>query len=140
MEGKSRWEEAQEFTEGFAPYAAQHDDDGITLIKFNSHAKIFDGVTADKVHELFTKNQPSGSTNLAAALAEAVKKKNSSAKKAIVVVITDGTPDSQTAVEKVICDASNALTKDEDEDLSFQFIQIGNDNGAENSWSTWTTS
>jgi alkaline phosphatase len=68
-----------------------------------------------------------------------VKKKNSSAKKAIVVVITDGTPDSQTAVEKVICDASNALTKDEDEDLSFQFIQIGNDNGAENSWSTWTT-
>jgi hypothetical protein len=51
MEGKSRWEEAQEFTEGFARYAAQHDDDGITLIKFNSHAKIFDGVTADKVHD-----------------------------------------------------------------------------------------
>lgn len=128
MEGKSRWDEAQEFTEGFARFAANHDDDGITLIKFNGHATVYDGVTADKVHELFTKNQPNGSTNLAAALQEVVKKKSSSPKKAIAVIITDGTPDSQTAVEQVIVDASNGLAKDED--LSFQFIQIGNDPGA----------
>lgn len=128
MEGKTRWEEAQEFTEGFARFAEKHDDDGITLIKFNSSATVYDGVTADKVHELFTKNQPNGSTNLAAALSEVVKKKNASAKKVIAVVITDGTPDSQSAVEQVIVNASNALAKDED--LSFQFIQIGNDPGA----------
>lgn len=125
MEGKTRWEEAQEFTEGFARFAEKHDDDGITLIKFNSTATVYDGVTADKVHELFTTNQPRGSTNLAAALSEVVKKKTASSKKVIAVCITDGTPDSQSDVEKVIVNAANSLSKDEE--LSFQFIQIGND-------------
>ncbi len=80
---------------------------------------------ADAVHDLFTKNSPGGSTNLADALSEAVKKKMASTKKAIVVVITDGIPDSQSAVEKVIISAANTIEKDED--LSFQFIQIGPD-------------
>lgn len=129
MVGKDRWHEAQEFAEGFARYAEQHDDDGITLIKFNSHATVFDGVKADAVHDLFQKSQPGGSTNLAEALQKAWDKKKASSKKAIVVVITDGSPDDPVAVEKVIINAANSLAKDEE--LSFQFIQIGDDPGAE---------
>src|SRR4051812_43623997 len=81
MEGKSRWEEAQEFTMGFARFAEQHDDDGITLIKFNSHAKVYDNVKADAVRDLFIKNSPGGSTNLAEALQKAIDKKKASSKK-----------------------------------------------------------
>lgn len=128
MEGKSRWEEAQEYTEGLARFAEKHDDNGIDLIKFNSRATVYAGVTSDKVHELFTKNKPNGSTDLAAALREVVNLKKASKKKMICIVITDGTPDSKSDVEKVIVDAANALEKDED--LSFQFVQIGNDPGA----------
>lgn len=128
MEGKTRWQEAAEFTEGLARFAAAHDDDGITLIKFNSTATVFDNVTAQKVTELFAKNQPNGSTNLAAALREIVKKRKATTKKVIAFIITDGTPDSQAEAERVIVDAANGLEKDDD--LSFQFLQIGNDPGA----------
>lgn len=47
-------------------------------------------------------------------------------------VITDGTPDSKEAVERVIIDATNKYMRS-DGDLSISFIQIGNDAGAD----TW---
>lgn len=128
MEGKTRWQEAQEFTESFARFADLHDDDGLTVITFNSTSTVYDGVHADKVHDVFTTCQPGGSTNLAGALAEAYKKKAASTKKAIVVVLTDGSPDSQTAVKDGIIAEANAL--ETDDGLSIQFVQIGDDNGA----------
>jgi Mg-chelatase subunit ChlD len=128
LEGRTRWDEAQEFTEAFARFAEQADDDGITLITFNSHATLYDGVKADKVHEIFITNRPSGSTNLAAALSAAFKKKFTAGKKAIILVMTDGRPDSETEVQKVIKDAANKC--EHDEDIGVQFIQIGNDKHA----------
>lgn len=126
--GKNRLQEAQEFTESYARFAEQADDDGITVIPFSSHATVFDGVTADKVHEVFAKIEPRGSTNLAEALQEAFKKKFSSSKPAIILVVTDGEPDSQSDVEKAIKNASNKIEKDKD--IGVQFIQIGDDAGA----------
>lgn len=128
MQGKSRWEEAAEFTTAYARFVQKVDDDGITVINFNSKVTVHDGVTADKVKELFTTNSPLGSTNLADALQKAVDKKFSNSKKAIILVLTDGIPDSEEAVKKVIINAANKLEKDED--LGILFIQIGDDKGA----------
>lgn len=125
MEGRSLWEEAQEFTEAFARYAEKVDDDGITVITFSSKPTVYDGVKADKVHEVFTKCQPSGSTNLAAALNAAFDKKFQCGKKALMVVLTDGVPDSETAVKEAITNAANKLERDEE--IGIQFVQVGDD-------------
>ncbi len=128
LEGRTRWQEAQEFTEQFARFAETVDDDGITLIKFNSNATVWDGVKADKVHDLFTSGSPGGSTNLSAALDAAFAKKFGSSKKAIVVVVTDGAPDSQSAVEKSIIAATGKV--ENASQLNVLFVQIGEDQGA----------
>lgn len=128
LEGRSRWDEAKEFTEQYARFAESVDDDGITLITFNSTPTVYDGVKAAKVSEIFSTTRPGGSTNLAAALQEAFKKKFSSTKPAIVLVMTDGEPDSESAVKKVIIEAANRLEKDAD--LGVQFVQIGDDEKA----------
>lgn len=125
LEGRTRWDEAQEFTENFARFAEKHDDDGLTVITFSSSVKVYDGVKSDKVHEVFTSCQPGGSTNLAAALDAAFKKKFSSTKAAIIVVVTDGQPDNETDVKNSIIGASNKIEKDGD--IGIQFVQIGND-------------
>lgn len=125
LENRTRWDEAQEFTESFARFAEKHDDDGLTVITFSSTTKVYDGVKADKVHEIFTTCQPGGSTNLAAALDVAFKKKFSTTKAAIIVVMTDGVPDSETAVKASIIAAANKIEKDGD--IGIQFVQIGND-------------
>lgn len=128
LQGKTKWQEVQEFVEQFARYAEQYDDDGITLIKFNNHATVFDGVKAAQVHELFTKNQPGGSTNLGAALDEAWKKKAASQKKAIVVCVTDGAPNSTDEVEKALIHATQNIA--DETQLSYMFVQVGEDPAA----------
>lgn len=124
LEGKTRWDEAQEFTESYARFADSVDDDGLTVIPFSSHAEVYDGVHADKVHELFTKVRPGGGTNLAEALQRAFDKKFTAGKKAIIMVITDGEPDSESSVKSVIVKAANKCEKETD--IGVQFVQIGN--------------
>lgn len=128
MEGRTRWDEAKEFTGSYARFAETVDDDGLTIITFNSKPTIYDGVKADKVTEVFTTCQPGGSTGLANALDAAFQKKFSSGKPAIILVLTDGVPDSESAVKKVIIEAAGKI--DKDEELAVQFIQIGDDPSA----------
>lgn len=128
LKGRSKWQEAQEFTESFARFADKVDDDGITVITFSSHAKVVDGVHADKVHEIFTNEQPGGSTNLTEALNKAFEKKFSSTKAAIILVMTDGAPDDEAGVHKAIVDAAAKCQKDSD--IGILFVQIGDDAGA----------
>lgn len=128
LEGRTKWDEAKEFTEQFARFAETVDDDGITVIKFNSHAKAYDGVKADMVHDMFTKNSPGGNTNLAEALEAAWAKKFASSKKAIIVCVTDGAPDSTTAVEQSIVKATKKI--EDDSQLNLLFVQFGDDKGA----------
>lgn len=125
LEGRTRWDEAQEFTESYARFAESHDDEGLTVVTFSSNPKVYDGVKADKVHEIFTTCQPGGSTNLSGALDAAFKKKFSGTKAALIVVMTDGVPDSESAVKTSIINAANKLEKDGD--IGIQFVQIGND-------------
>lgn len=128
FDGKTRWEEAQEFVQGLANFADKYDDDGLDVIFFNSQAEVHNGITGAKVAELFSSHEPFGTTNCAAALQIAVDMQKKSGKKTICIVVTDGAPNSQDAVADVIKNAANNLTVMEE--LSFQFIQIGDDKAA----------
>lgn len=126
--GKTRWEEAQETIFGLATVLNQWDSDGIDVVIFGGGVEMHEGVGPDDVTKVFTSRSPRGSTPLAQALAEVVKKHNTSHKNTVAIVFTDGEPDDQAAAEKVIVDAANSLTKDEE--LTFLFVQIGDDRGA----------
>jgi len=88
----------------------------------------------DKLNEeLFNKEKPEGTTNLAGALKEAFHEHHHKSKHGwkptTILVITDGEPDSRPAVEQAIVDATKKMNNDDD--LCVSFIQIGNDHSAE---------
>lgn len=125
----SRWEAVQESAMTLIRDVEQYDDDGLGLVLFGG-SKItgFDSVTTDKFREIFATRSPRGSTPLAQALQEAVNLANSGRKPAVIVVFTDGVPDSKSDAVDVITRASNA--RESDEDLTFLFIQVGDDASA----------
>lgn len=126
--GKSRWEEAQETIFGLAATLEKFDTDGIDIVIFGGIVEVIQGVTSAKVAEIFAARSPRGSTPLAAALGEVVKKQKATGKNTVAIVFTDGEPDDRSAVENTIVNAANAIEKDEA--LTFLFVQIGNDQGA----------
>jgi hypothetical protein len=132
--GKSRWAAIQESTIALAHKCESLDPDGITVYVFSGRFKRFDKVTAAKVDQIFQENEPSGSTNLAGVLQDAVnqylekKAKGEATAGETIVVVTDGEPDDRRAVFEVIIKASQRL--DKDEELAISFIQIGKDTQA----------
>jgi uncharacterized protein YegL len=132
---QTRWQAVQESTLALATRCEQLDPDGMTVYLFATHFQRFDNVTASKVAEIFAANQPSGSTDLAAVLKDAFQnyfqRKASGQAKAngdLIIVVTDGEPNDQDAVAKVITDATHRM--DRDEELAVTFIQIGKDPNA----------
>lgn len=126
--GSTRWAKAAELTAGIAALAQEVDDDGITLIAFGGKIDTTDGVMADKVMSLFAVG-PSGGTPTAEALQAAFDKKMSSSKKAIIFVITDGEPNDQGAVKKVIAEVTKKIP--DASHIRIQFVQVGDDPGAQ---------
>ncbi len=131
--GKSRWVYAQEQAEAIARQCAKFDDDGIDVVVFAGTPKAYTGVTPDKVHQIFTENSPSGSTDTAAALKSVfdsynAKKAAGTGKPVIIICITDGAPNDQPAVDKVIINHTNSMA--DDGETGIQFVQIGKDAGA----------
>jgi uncharacterized protein with von Willebrand factor type A (vWA) domain len=132
--GKSRWATIQESTIALAHKCESLDPDGITVYVFSGRFKRFDKVTAAKVDQIFQENEPSGSTNLAGVLQDAVnqyfakKAKGEATAGETIVVVTDGEPDDRRAVFEVIIKASQQM--DKDEELAISFIQIGKDTQA----------
>lgn len=127
--GKTRWEHMQETLTSFTRDIEKIDSDGIDIVVFGgSNIQSFQGVTSDKVKEIFSTRSPRGSTPLAEALTETLKLANKSDKKDFVLVFTDGVPDDKNKAAKVIEDASQKL--ENDDDLTFLFVQVGNDAGA----------
>lgn len=131
--GKTRFQYAQEQTEALARKCAEFDSDGIDVLFFNNTVKSFEGVTADKVTQIFKESQPSGGTATDLVLAEVfnryfTKKKAGTAKPVTLLVITDGEPNDKAAVARVIVEASKKI--DVDEELAVTFIQAGDDPGA----------
>ncbi len=129
---KSRWAVMQESAFALASKCEELDPDGMTVYVFSGRFKRYDNVTADKVLKIFQENDPSGRTDLAAVLQDALanyfQRKNTGNTKAngeMILVVTDGEPDDRKAVMKVIIEASRKM--DRDEELAISFIQVGRD-------------
>lgn len=133
--GRSRWDEAKESTLALARKCEQFDPDGITIYLFSGRFKRYDNVTSNKVEQIFTENDPMGTTNLAGVLLDATenyfKRKAAGQVKPAgetILVITDGEPDDRKAVMEVIVNASRKMERDEE--LAISLIQVGADPGA----------
>lgn len=127
--GRSRWQYMQETAEAFCRDLNKIDSDGLGVVVFSgANIDSFDGVTPDKVTEIFRNRSPRGSTPLAEALTAAMKLAGKSDKKDFIIVFTDGVPDDQDAAAKVIRDASNK--QETDDALTILFVQVGRDAAA----------
>ncbi len=133
--GASRWQIMQESALALAHKCEELDPDGITFYLFSGKFKRYDNVTAARVTTIFQENDPSGRTDLAGVLADALsnyfnrKAKGQTATNGeLILVVTDGEPDDRKAVMQVILDATQKL--DRDEELAISFIQVGIDAAA----------
>lgn len=129
-EGKSRWQVIQESTLALAKKCEELDPDGITVYTFSGRFKRYDYVTAEKVSQIFQENVPSGRSDLAGVLRDALdryfeRKGRGEAKPngETFLAIVDGEPDDRHAVVRAIVDASERI--DKDEELAISFIQVG---------------
>ena len=130
--GKSRWQIMQESTLALASKCEEFDPDGITVYTFSGRFRRYDNVTADRVDLIFRENEPSGRTDLAGVLQDALndyfQRKAAGQTKAngdTILVVTDGEPDDRKAVMRTILEASRQI--DRDEELAISFIQVGTD-------------
>jgi Mg-chelatase subunit ChlD len=127
--GRSRWQAVQETAAAFARDLGKFDSDGIDVVVFGgAHITTHQGVTADKVADVFASRRPMGSTPLAEALEASLKLAGKSDKKDFIIVFTDGVPDDKTAAANVIRAQANAQTNDDD--CTILFVQVGKDAGA----------
>ncbi|MBS2010979.1 MAG: VWA domain-containing protein [Cyanobacteria bacterium SZAS TMP-1] len=130
--GMTRLQGAKESVIALASEAEKYDPDGITVARFASKVRIYDGVTEAKVEQVFAEFRPMGSTNTKEALEQLINlflgkraAAGAAAKPACIVVITDGEPDDKVGVAQVIVDASKKLNSRSE--LGILFVQVGND-------------
>lgn len=129
VKGRSRWDTMQETVGAFARDLNKIDADGLGLVIFNGqNVDSFDGVTPDKLDEIFKTRHPRSSTPLAEGLQAALKLAGKSEKKDFIIVFTDGVPDDKAAAAKVIVDASHK--QETDDALTILFVQVGHDASA----------
>lgn len=129
VKGRSRWAYMQETAESFVRDMGKLDSDGIGMVVFSgSNIESHDGVTVDKVSEIFKNRAPRGGTPLAEALQAALKLAGKSDKKDFIIVFTDGVPDDKEAAARVIREASNK--QETDDALTILFVQVGYDTDA----------
>lgn len=125
----TRWEAVQESALTIIRDVEKLDQDGIGLVLFGGpNIRAFDGVTSDKVRDVFASSSPRGSTPLAEALTAALALAGKSDKKDLIVVFTDGVPDDRQAAARVITQAANA--QETDDALTILFVQVGDDRSA----------
>jgi hypothetical protein len=134
-EMKTRWELMEESSIALASKCDKLDPDGISVYTFSSSFKRYPNVTARKVVQIFEDEEPFGNTNLVGVLQFALddyfqRKASGQAKPngETILVVTDGKPDDQVAVAKIIVEATQKM--DRDEELAISFIQIGKDKEA----------
>ena len=132
LSGKSRWELMKETTFALASKCEELDPDGITIYTFSGRFKRYENVTAEKVDQIFSENEPSGRTDLAGVLQDALndyfQRKAAGQTKVngdTILVVTDGEPDARKAVMRNIVEASRKIERDEE--LAISFIQVGTD-------------
>ena len=128
--GGKRWQEAEKAVSSLAPYICKFDPDGVDVILFDHKVEKVENVqTAKEVAGIFSSYKPRGSTNLSLALHTAFEAHFAGTRGATtILVVTDGSPDSQGEVQRVIRRATHSMVNDEE--LSVSFIQIGTDRSA----------
>lgn len=125
----NRWSYMQETALGFTKDICTIDADGIGICVFSgSGIDVADGCNVAAVQEIFKKRGPKGTTPLAEALTQVLEMAKKSSKKKTITIFTDGVPDDQEAVATLIRNQSNSQVNDDD--LTFVFIQVGDDAGA----------
>jgi hypothetical protein len=133
---RSRWEIIREATEAFAREMDKRDPDGITIHLFTGKFQSFYNRKAEEVERIFDDYRPGGfGTNLSQVLQKAFddyfkRREDGELKKdgEWILVITDGKPDSEEEVCRVIADATHKLQARSE--LGITFLRIGDDKGA----------
>lgn len=130
---RSRWAYGQEQMLAVARKCEEFDSDGIDVVLFSNNFKTYNNVTADKVAQIFKENEPGGGTDTAGVLklildAYFIRKAAGTAKPVTVIVYTDGEPNDQGAVDRVIIEATKKM--DADEEIGITFLQVGDNDGA----------
>ncbi|GGC25557.1 VWA domain-containing protein [Pseudoduganella buxea] len=129
MNGRSRWEYMQETVCAFARDLGKLDSDGIDIVTFGGpQITTHEGVTADKVSEVFASRAPRGGTPLTEALQAAFKLAGKSDKKDFIIVFTDGVPDDKAGAARAIIEQSQR--QETDDALTILFVQVGRDPAA----------
>jgi Mg-chelatase subunit ChlD len=126
--GTTRWLSMQESVMSFVRDIEKLDSDGIDVVELGGDCRTYMGVTSANVKDMFATMSPRGGTPLHQALEAALKCAGKSAKKDMIVVFTDGVPDDGPRAAEVIRRAANQLASDDE--LTFLFIQVGDDKAA----------
>jgi hypothetical protein len=132
-QGVSRWEWCREQSTMLSEQTAGALPAGITLIPFSSNFQRYDNVRPDGINSVFNTSAPGGSTNLAGALQAELDRyfqdRDTGARKRplMIAVITDGVPDSKSAVRRVIREATENMR--DPSEIKIVFFMIGQDQG-----------
>ena len=103
---------------------------GFRLGLYNNHCDVADNATVDSIVNAFTTNKPDGGTYTADAITHELReyrdrKRHGAAKPMVIVVVTDGAPNSPSALRDVLVNATSDMERADD--LQVVFIQIGED-------------
>ncbi|WP_426590709.1 VWA domain-containing protein [Dapis sp. BLCC M229] len=129
--GRRPWDLMQDSIIRLASECEKLDLDGLTVYLFSDYFKRYDQVTSTDLAQIFLENQPSGKTNLADALKDAID--NYFERRALkiakpngetILVVTAGEIEEPDRVKQIIISAANNLQQDEE--LGISLIQVGN--------------
>ncbi len=131
--GKSRWQYMQEQVLSIAQQVEKHDSDGITVVPFATTHRVHEGVTSQKLADVFKEHNPAGSTNTASMIEDRLnayfdRKAKGGTKPLLLIVATDGAPDDEKAVANVIIAATKRMERDDE--IAISIVQVGNDQSA----------
>jgi hypothetical protein len=138
MGGKSRWEYMQESITSMAREFSKIDSDGITLgILSNGQFKIYDGVNADKVKEVFANHRPSGSTPMAQALEQTLQFAKKSSKKKFILVARMACPTTKARWQP--SSATSRTARSPTRNARSSSCKSATTSVRRSTWRTWTT-
>ena len=129
----SRWEWCREQSAMLSEQTAGAFPAGISLVPFSSNFQRFDNVRPEGINSIFNTSSPGGSTNLAGALQAELgryfqdRDMGARNRPLMIAVITDGVPDSKSAVRRVIREATQNMR--DPSEIKIVFFMIGQDQG-----------
>lgn len=129
--GRTRWAAAQEAVLGLARKCVEYDKDGITVITFAGGFKEYHNITGaeDRLKQIWKENEPNGSTDTTKVFEHVFNRYFTEKKKPIIVLcVTDGQPDDQDSLARLIVETTKKMK--DDNEIGVSFIQIGKDPGA----------